>query len=80
METGRKWCRNFIVSFLIMMVILGTVIVVVDPYFHYHKPLKCLAYQLYNERYQNDGEQILADEILNNSKSPRRFNQRRGRR
>ena len=32
------------------------------------------------ERYQNDGEQILADEILNNSKSPRRFNQRRGRR
>ena len=55
METGKKWCRNFIASFIMMMVLLGAVIVVVDPYFHYHKPLKCLAYQLYNERYQNDG-------------------------
>ena len=55
METGRKWCRNFVISFVMMMVTLGAVIVVVDPYFHYHKPLKCLAYKLYNERYQNDG-------------------------
>lgn len=55
METGRKWCRNFIVSFVMMMVILGAIIVVVDPYFHYHKPLKCLAYKIHNERYQNDG-------------------------
>lgn len=40
---------------LALLMVLGGVIVVVDPYFHYHKPLKCLYYELNNERSQNDG-------------------------
>jgi len=29
--------------------------VIVDPYFHYHKPLSGMSYRLYEERYINDG-------------------------
>lgn len=37
-----------------LLAVMGTT-AVIDPYFHYHKPLKALEYPLYNERYQNDG-------------------------
>lgn len=34
---------------------IGGLTVVVDSYFHYHKPLESLAYYFRNERCQNDG-------------------------
>jgi len=34
---------------------LGGLVAIVDPFFHYHQPLKGLAYTLDSERYQNDG-------------------------
>ena len=34
---------------------LGGLVAVVDPFFHYHGPVKGLAYTLDSERYQNDG-------------------------
>lgn len=40
---------------LLILILLGSVIVVVDPYFHYHAPLSGLYYELNNERSQNDG-------------------------
>ena len=40
---------------LALLVAQAAVICVVDPYFHYHKPLKGLYYTLDNERSQNDG-------------------------
>ena len=42
----------FTVSFLILIV--GSVLII-DPYFHYHKPLKFLSYHLGNQRYINNG-------------------------
>lgn len=42
----------FTVSFLILIV--GSVLII-DPYFHYHKPLKSLSYRLGDQRYINDG-------------------------
>lgn len=49
------WCIKFLSAFILFLIIFGGLVVVVDPFFHYHKPLKCLAYTIYNERYQNDG-------------------------
>ncbi|MCQ2381171.1 MAG: hypothetical protein MJ032_02360 [Acidaminococcaceae bacterium] len=34
---------------------MGAVVVIVDPYFHYHKPIPFLYYELGNQRYVNDG-------------------------
>lgn len=42
----------FIVSFLIL---IGGSVLLIDPYFHYHKPLKFLSYYLGDQRYINDG-------------------------
>ena len=46
---------TFLALFLGLLALLGGLTAVVDPYFHYHKPLKALQYRIYNERYQNDG-------------------------
>lgn len=42
-------------STCILLILIGSVTAIVDPFFHYHKPLKFLNYVLDNERYQNDG-------------------------
>lgn len=51
----KRWCSSFIVSFMILLLAGGGLTIVIDPYFHYHKPIPDLAYKIYNERYQNDG-------------------------
>lgn len=51
----KRWCLEFLFSFLVLLIGLGGLTVVIDPYFHYHKPLDSLAYHIYDERYQNDG-------------------------
>ncbi|MBP3604437.1 MAG: hypothetical protein J6J79_09865 [Lachnospiraceae bacterium] len=46
--------------FTIGIMLLGLIIfaiptIIIDPYFHYHAPLKNLEYPINNQRYQNDG-------------------------
>ncbi|MBQ6566822.1 MAG: hypothetical protein IJL80_07175 [Treponema sp.] len=54
-----KSCKSFVIAFVALVLLLlasaGAVVVIVDPYFHYHKPLEGLFYELNNERSQNDG-------------------------
>lgn len=52
---ARKWlvCFGIEVSMLIMAAL--SLVVLVDPYFHYHGPMDSLFYTLNNERSQNDG-------------------------
>lgn len=48
----------FLSTLLIILGILASVLiimVVVDPYFHFHGPLKNISYRLYSERYMNNG-------------------------
>lgn len=52
---GKKWSITLIVSFFILLIGLGGVVVVLDPYFHYHAPLEGLAYVLGPAEYTNDG-------------------------
>ncbi|MCR5033379.1 MAG: hypothetical protein K6A92_11040 [Lachnospiraceae bacterium] len=45
----------FLLFFLLLLLIGGGLTVWVDPYFHYHKPIEGLNYNLHDERYQNYG-------------------------
>ena len=40
---------------LALMILMGAVTALIDPFFHYHKPLPFLQYEIYYQRYQNDG-------------------------
>lgn len=55
MRKSTKWLIAFVSLFLAILAIIGTFMVIIDPYFHYHKPLAGLGYSLENERYQNNG-------------------------
>ena len=50
----KKWTIGFFIVFLTMLLGAGAATAVIDPYFHYHKPLKGLSYPLNNQRYQNN--------------------------
>ncbi len=51
----KKWIHIFIIEIFLGTFILTVFSIIVDPFFHYHKPLPNLFYVLNNERYQNDG-------------------------
>lgn len=55
MNLNKRWVIAVLITILIMFVVLGGSTVIIDPYFHYHKPLDGLAYTIGDERYQNDG-------------------------
>lgn len=51
----KKWTTAIFAVILILLLLSMTMIVVIDPLFHYHAPLDGLAYPLEDERYINDG-------------------------
>lgn len=51
----KKWIYIFAAEIFIGVFVLASISIIVDPFFHYHKPLPGLFYVLNNERYQNDG-------------------------
>lgn len=53
--SNRKWVVALIMIVLLMLMGLGAITVVIDPYFHYHKPLAKYQYVIENQRYQNNG-------------------------
>lgn len=55
MDANKKWGIALLALTGICLAVVAAVIGVIDPFFHYHKPLKDLSYPLNNERYQNDG-------------------------
>jgi len=46
---------KFFIILLIPLFMTAVFVVVVDPFFHYHAPIKGIPYTLSEERYQNDG-------------------------
>lgn len=52
---AKLWNRITLGGTCAVLVILGACTAVIDPFFHYHKPLSFLSYPLGNQRYQNDG-------------------------
>lgn len=54
-KRAKKWFVRSIVLLLTLLLATAVLVIVVDPYFHYHKPLSSLSYRIYEERYVNDG-------------------------
>lgn len=54
-HNSKLWSILCIGIMMAVFVILGITTAVIDPFFHYHKPLDALTYPLNNQRYQNDG-------------------------
>lgn len=51
----KKWSIMFIILYSFLLFLIGGSVVVVDPYFHYHKPLNGVFYALDKKEYINDG-------------------------
>ncbi len=54
-QKAKKWFKNCMIMLAVLLAFILAVVVFVDPYFHYHKPLSFLSYRLSEERYINDG-------------------------
>lgn len=52
---SKKFFRLLIFGIIFILGLIMSIMIVVDPFFHYHKPLKFLNYRLGNQRYINDG-------------------------
>lgn len=51
----KVWSIGIICICSICLLVSAMVICVIDPYFHYHKPIDGIAYVINDARYQNDG-------------------------
>ena len=54
-QPSKKWTILFLAVWMGILAAVSGVIAVVDPFFHYHKPLSGLFYHIQYERNQNDG-------------------------
>ena len=52
---NKKWTLGCLLLVFIILVSIALLTVILDPYFHYHKPLPGVSYKLDNQRYQNAG-------------------------
>lgn len=50
-----KWFKKCITALLVLIIGSFALFWVIDPYFHFHKPVSFISYRLYDERYINDG-------------------------
>lgn len=52
---NKKWVIGCVLFLGVLLVGVGLTTAIIDPLFHYHKPLGFLNYPIMSERYQNDG-------------------------
>ncbi len=55
MQSSKKWVVWLVGLFAAALVVLSCMTAWIDPYFHYHKPLSYVKYELKQQRYQNNG-------------------------
>lgn len=51
----KKWGISAIVLLILSFLGIAGAVLIVDPYFHFHAPLKNISYPIDNQRYQNNG-------------------------
>lgn len=75
LNSGRKWATVFLISFYGLLFFVGALTVIVDPYFHYHKPIDSLQYEMNDERYQNNGivKNFVYDAIITGTSMTQNF-------
>ena len=71
----KKYFKILIFLITLFLIIIGGIVIIIDPYFHYHKPLKFLSYRLENQRYINDGigRQFEYDYVITGSSMTENF-------
>lgn len=52
---SKKWSFCVLTLYAGLLIIIGGSVMVSDPFFHYHAPIKNTSYELDNEQYMNDG-------------------------
>ena len=52
---SKNWNTLVLFGTAFFLLVIAGLTILIDPFFHYHAPLKGLEYPLNNERYQNDG-------------------------
>lgn len=52
---AKKWNLFVLLGTGAILLLIATVTIVIDPFFHFHRPLDLLEYPMKDERYQNDG-------------------------
>ncbi len=53
----KKYLFSFFLALIFILTSFAAIMIYIDPYFHYHKPLAGFTYVIDNQRYQNDGIQ-----------------------
>lgn len=51
----KKWFCRTILYLSVCLAAFAAIMIVVDPYFHFHGPIRGMSYRLYEERYINNG-------------------------
>lgn len=51
----KKWFFTTLFTTIGILFVIFIVMVIIDPYFHFHGPLNGVSYRLYSERYMNSG-------------------------
>ncbi len=54
-QKQKRWFWSTLIGMITILLLIFIIMLVVDPYFHFHKPVDGLSYRLYSERYINDG-------------------------
>lgn len=54
-DKDKIWFWATIAITLLVMLLFALPTIIIDPYFHYHEPLKDYGYTFYRQRYSNDG-------------------------
>ncbi len=53
--TEKNFFKINILGIILILSLTAILMIIIDPYFHYHKPLSFLSYRLGNQRYINNG-------------------------
>lgn len=53
--SAKKWGKYAIVFLVVLLFGSALLTYIVDPYFHFHKPIEGMTYRLYEQRYINNG-------------------------
>ena len=74
----RKWCIAVLMAFAGIVITIGGLVIMIDPYFHYHAPLEGISFQLGNEAYMNDGasKHFAYDSMITGTSTTRGFRTR----
>lgn len=52
---SKKWIRIFLIVLIALLLFAGSLVLIIDPFFHYRAPQSFWKYTLKEERYQNNG-------------------------